>query len=350
MSWPAASAKDISFAATTAVEDELMHNKTIHESMRSLYAARRGVKAIIRHQSCFVAHLLARVLRVSRSIDCNIGFLGCGEIGREVLSGLLDLGVAPELVRIMTRTCSGLDEFEERGVMCTTDPTAVTHTANIVIVAVPPAQLQSVAAAVRGTFRHDAVALSILAGVTEAKVAQLLGLPFVLRTRVSPVGVRALRHAAETNTTTPLPPLKELTSAAAQQFAGADTMEQLAAALHYAGAGGSLHLNSEQASQRCSEFNNGSVDESKQVILPDLFELCVECICEQGRHESGLATTGSGKRPAWGTLLQHDFGSRFAPFRDECLVAGLAQSRAEAEPDEADQTATGDATCSEGKD
>ena len=35
-----------------------------------------------------------------------------------------------------------------------------------------------------------------------------------------------------------------------------------------------------------------------QVLLPDLFELCVECICEQGQQDSGLATAGSGKRPA----------------------------------------------------
>ena len=163
------------------------------------------------------------------------------------------------------------------------------------------------------------------------------------------MGVRALRHAAEAGAgTNPTPP-KELAGAAAQQFAGADTMDQLAAALHYAGAGGSLHFNPEQELQGRGGANDGSEDESMQVLLPDLFELCVECICEQGQQDSGLATAGSGKRPARGTQLQREFGSRFAPFRDECLVAGLAQAQVDAERDDADRAASGGVRYAEGK-
>ena len=153
---------------------------------------------------------------------------------------------------------------------------------NIVIVAVPPAQLQSVASAVRGAFRHDAVALSILAGVTEAKGAQLLGLP-LLCGHVEPCGVHAAaRRGGRRRHESTLP--KELAGVAAQQFAGADTMDQLAAGGTGAGAGGSLHFNPEQELQAAAAPTTAARTNPCGAAARSV-RVCVECICEQGQQD-----------------------------------------------------------------
>jgi pyrroline-5-carboxylate reductase len=97
----------------------------------------------------------------------TIGFLGCGQMGRALLSGWLSAGlVAPENVLVAARN-SAAETAERFGVRAST-PIEVAGEADTIILAVKPAQASAL---LRGLhFQLGQVVISTVAGVARAKL------------------------------------------------------------------------------------------------------------------------------------------------------------------------------------
>jgi hypothetical protein len=266
---------------------------SVHESVRTLHCTRRVVKAIVCHQCAFVMQSVQRLVRVPRlrlagTPPCRVGFLGCGEMGQAILEALLAGGLAPESASVMTRTCVGLERFEEAGVVCTTDPAEVARTCDVVVLACPPAQLQAVAAKVRGAFKQSALLLSLLAGVGEPKLRQLFEVPAVVRTATNAAELEGWADAVSGPAGVGARESLALVPVAAHQFASAATAGALATALAHHGA---AHGAQQQ----------------------DLLDAVRACLC--GSDDGG----GGGGGGAGGDVAQaiaEEFTSRFKPLRE----------------------------------
>ena len=264
---------------------------SVHESVRTLHCTRRVVKAIVCHQCAFVLQSVQRLVRVPRlrlaggAPPCRVGFLGCGEMGQAILEALLAGGLAPVSASVMTRTCIGLERFEEAGVVCTTDPAEVARTCDIVVLACPPAQLQAVAAKVRGAFKQSALLLSLLAGVGEPKLRQLFEVPAVVRTATNAAELEGWADAVSGPAGVGPRESLALVPVAAHQFASAATAGALATAL--------AHLGLAHGAQQ-----------------QDLLDAVRACLC--GSDGGGGGGTGDDVAQA----IAEEFTSRFKPLRE----------------------------------
>lgn len=108
--------------------------------------------------------------------DSTIAFVGCGNMGRALLAGLVEGAVPPEQVRVSTRRPERAVALAERyGVVAAATNAACVEGADVVLLAVKPQILPQVATQIAASVHPDALILSVAAGVTTGSIERALG-------------------------------------------------------------------------------------------------------------------------------------------------------------------------------
>lgn len=113
----------------------------------------------------------------------KIGIIGCGNMGRAILGGLVKSGVAsPQEICASDASEANLRRAEEDfGVRTCSDNAACAEGADLVVFAVKPGVLPFAAADVRETIREEQTVLSIAAGKSLSDLEALLGKKKIVR-------------------------------------------------------------------------------------------------------------------------------------------------------------------------
>ncbi len=113
----------------------------------------------------------------------TLAIVGCGVMGEAIVAGLLREGlVGPSQIVVSHPRLERRKRLAERhGVRATPDNREAAEGASVVILAIKPQFLSEVAADLRGHLRPEALVLTIVAGITMARVAESLQVPAVVR-------------------------------------------------------------------------------------------------------------------------------------------------------------------------
>ena len=112
----------------------------------------------------------------------KLGFIGCGNMGRAIIKGVLAQGVlAPEDIVASARTQATLDAASAEFGICVTDNNLVPADADIVFLAVKPQMYEDVLAQVAPALRQDAVLVSIAPGKTIEWLGEKSGAAKIVR-------------------------------------------------------------------------------------------------------------------------------------------------------------------------
>jgi pyrroline-5-carboxylate reductase len=113
---------------------------------------------------------------MARPVRPRFAIIGFGNMGRALLRGILEAKLtSPSQVTVTARTPSRLEAAStEFGVKTTSDNRAAVRNAATVILAIKPQNLLHVAAELRGAIRTEQLVVSILAGKTTRRIAELL--------------------------------------------------------------------------------------------------------------------------------------------------------------------------------
>lgn len=108
--------------------------------------------------------------------DFRIGIIGAGAMGGAVARGLAQAGLAPQNICVANPSTGKLNEFAEKGMAVTTDNRSAVQGADIVVIAVKPWILPSVAEELRGVIDpvKQQVAV-IVAGVSGNDLLEMFG-------------------------------------------------------------------------------------------------------------------------------------------------------------------------------
>ncbi|MGM9930199.1 pyrroline-5-carboxylate reductase [Pradoshia sp.] len=100
-------------------------------------------------------------------MDKKIGFIGCGNMGRAMLGALMKSEqISPDSIMASVRTESSLHELKEKWPIRTTlNNLEVAQQSDIIIMAVNPAQYESVLKEIREVITFDQIIVSIAAGI-----------------------------------------------------------------------------------------------------------------------------------------------------------------------------------------
>ncbi|XP_028399814.1 NADP-dependent oxidoreductase domain-containing protein 1-like [Dendronephthya gigantea] len=139
-------------------------------------------------QSIYFVSILNKVneviLKKTRSLNNNscitsvfsglkIGIIGCGRLGRELASVLLNLGVVKAShLYISTRCPENLEEFQDKGTFCCFDNSLVGRTVDILFLCCLPSQFTTVSKDLRSNL--NGVVFSFVSGLPLARISQLL--------------------------------------------------------------------------------------------------------------------------------------------------------------------------------
>jgi pyrroline-5-carboxylate reductase len=106
----------------------------------------------------------------------HFAIIGCGNMGRALLRGILKAGLAKASNIVVTSRSAARREALERefGVSATADNRSASQSAEVLILAVKPQNLATVATQIRGSLRTNALVISVLAGKTTNDIARLL--------------------------------------------------------------------------------------------------------------------------------------------------------------------------------
>jgi pyrroline-5-carboxylate reductase len=101
----------------------------------------------------------------------RIGFIGAGNMAEALVRGLRAAGVAPAQLRAGDPAAERRDELGRRyGIETTSDNAAVAAWAEVVVLAVKPQAMTEALATLRDALAHDALVVSIAAGVATASI------------------------------------------------------------------------------------------------------------------------------------------------------------------------------------
>lgn len=98
----------------------------------------------------------------------NIGFIGCGNIARAMIGGLVrSKTTAPNSIIVSNRSTGKLEKIkEDYGVITTTDNKEVAAHADMLILSVKPNKYHKVIHEITDSIKEDTVVISIAAGMT----------------------------------------------------------------------------------------------------------------------------------------------------------------------------------------
>lgn len=107
----------------------------------------------------------------------TIGFVGCGNMGRAVLSGLLSNGIAERgSIFVFEKDAAKAKQVEkEFGVEVVSSSAALVKKAGVIFLAVKPQDLAGVSEEIKKTVRAGQKVISILAGTPLAKLKKFFG-------------------------------------------------------------------------------------------------------------------------------------------------------------------------------
>ncbi len=118
----------------------------------------------------------------------KIGFIGCGNMARAIIAGIVSSGLcAPENMIASNRTQPALDNIKEQyGIRTTTDNVQVAKEAEILFLCVKPNVFQVVIPQIKNEVRQDTLIVSIAAGQTIHTIEELFGGRDIKLVRVMP--------------------------------------------------------------------------------------------------------------------------------------------------------------------
>jgi len=110
-------------------------------------------------------------------VNKAIGIIGCGNMGRGILEGILKNGLMEAgKVFIYDKDSSKTAEMKERlGVNVSEDSTGLMKDADVVVLAVKPNIYKPVLEQIKGSVREDQIIVTIAAGINLAFVEEILG-------------------------------------------------------------------------------------------------------------------------------------------------------------------------------
>lgn len=112
-----------------------------------------------------------------------IGFIGAGNMGGAIISGMLKAGIAqPSEIAVADKNAQSVEKLQQQyGIVAAKDNQMVAASADLLILAVKPNVLYTVIAEIRDVLKEGAVVISIAAGQTLEQLEQAFGrqLPLV---------------------------------------------------------------------------------------------------------------------------------------------------------------------------
>jgi len=106
----------------------------------------------------------------------TLGFIGCGNMAQAIAQGAIRQGVVPANQIIASNpSAPKRDLFESWGCDTTDDNTAVVRSAKQVVLAVKPQVFPSVAPTLADDLTDDHVLISVMAGLSGERIAELIG-------------------------------------------------------------------------------------------------------------------------------------------------------------------------------
>lgn len=117
---------------------------------------------------------------MSAILDCNITFIGGGNMAQALIGGLIGRGVAPNHITVSDPVDAIRELLQDKQVNVTTDNAAAIAQADIVVFAVKPQVLAGVLQPLHGLFA-DKLVISIVAGAEIATIAKLIDTPRIVR-------------------------------------------------------------------------------------------------------------------------------------------------------------------------
>ena len=129
-------------------------------------------------------------------LEFRLGLVGAGYIGSHVARRLLDAGFSQSQLLVATRSPQRAKDLSARGVQVTTDVESVASSTRLLILAVLPAHLPEVARSLRKSLSRQTLIISLVSGVSRAKLISLLGVQsiIVLHTEAALVALQAHLH------------------------------------------------------------------------------------------------------------------------------------------------------------
>ena len=117
---------------------------------------------------------------MSAALNCNICFIGGGNMAQALIGGLISRGLPPTRITVSDPVEKVRLLLAEKDVCVTDDNIAAIHDADIVLFAVKPQVLASVLKPLKGLFEGKLV-MSIVAGAEIATIAALAGSDRIVR-------------------------------------------------------------------------------------------------------------------------------------------------------------------------
>ncbi len=109
-------------------------------------------------------------------MDCRIGIIGGGNIGKSLAIGLVDSGkLSPEKITVTRRNVRHLENLKEKGINVGSDNVELIKNSDVIILAVLPQQLNTLLDQMKGNLREDQVIISVISGVTIKNIKNALG-------------------------------------------------------------------------------------------------------------------------------------------------------------------------------
>jgi len=170
--------------------------------IQSLYCSRTIAIDIIAHQ-CFAMVLVGHQLRLlAQKHSTKIGIIGGGRVGCEIANVLIQNSWPPTRLFISTRQPEEDSRCDCPQIQRFNDNVKVAQECDIVILAMPPSQLNSVGIQIKHALSQRVVLLiTVLAGVNAAKVSKVCTSRYTLKCMVNVAQLSTL-HATYYNAVT----------------------------------------------------------------------------------------------------------------------------------------------------
>ncbi|MEB3753663.1 pyrroline-5-carboxylate reductase [Acinetobacter sp. MD2(2019)] len=119
-------------------------------------------------------------MNMNVALNCNISFIGGGNMAQALIGGLISRGFAQSQIRVADPVEQIRAVLQERKIQVYADNTAAIAPADVVVLAVKPQVLASVLEPLQGAFENKLI-ISIVAGVTIETIQQLTGAARIVR-------------------------------------------------------------------------------------------------------------------------------------------------------------------------
>lgn len=116
--------------------------------------------------------------------NVKITLIGAGKMGEAIISGVLKQGLtSPENITAAEPHADRREVLTKRyGINCVVDNSAAVEGADVVLLSIKPQMFKLVIEDIKGRFPEGALVISIMAGMTMARISEKLGHDLIVRT------------------------------------------------------------------------------------------------------------------------------------------------------------------------